>query len=345
MRRLPSDNTCACGTLNAMRRIIHWAQTALFFAAALSIIFVLRSQWRELSTHVWRLNAGWLALSAGLMLVSWLVEIGIWRSILAHLGGRLPRLASIRIWFLSAIVRYVPGNVWQPLSMVLYCERYGVRPEASVTSVALYQIIILLAAAPIAAAYFAATGNWGLFTEPLSAIGPWLLTAALLPPMIFIAQPDFLITLLNWLMTRFRRPVLDAHLSRVALLWLLWWAAVDWLFWGASFAALTFGIAAFSQAEMQALAPHLIASYAIAYAIGFVSFITPSGFGVREGVFFVLLTPLMGGATATVAALAMRLWTMLGEIIMALMSAATGKEVIGQWGAPAAPPFEQETPS
>jgi hypothetical protein len=328
-----------------MRRILRWAQTGLFFIAAISIIFVLRSQWQELATHEWRLNTGWLALSAGLMLVSWLVEIEVWRSILTHLGGRLPHLASVRIWFLSAIVRYVPGNVWQPLSMVLYCERYGVRPEASVTSVALYQIIILLAAAPIAVAYFAVTGNWGLFTASLSAIGPWLLAATLLPPIIFVARPDLLIALLNWLMNKLKRPALEARLSRSAFLWLLVWAAIDWLFWGASFAALTFGIADFSPGEMQTLAPHLIASYAIAYAIGFVSFITPSGFGVREGVFFVLLTPLMGGVTATVAALAMRLWTMLGEIIMALLSAATGREVIDKWGATVAPPFEQESHS
>ena len=49
--------------------------------------------------------------------------------------------------------------------------------------------------------------------------------------------------------------------------------------------------------------------------------ITPSGLGVREGAFYVLLAPLLGGGTITVLALAMRLWTTLGELIGAGISA------------------------
>ena len=49
-------------------------------------------------------------------------------------------------------------------------------------------------------------------------------------------------------------------------------------------------------------------------AAGYISFITPSGLGVREGVAYLLWAPLIGGATATIAALAMRLWLMLGEL-------------------------------
>ncbi len=68
---------------------------------------------------------------------------------------------------------------------------------------------------------------------------------------------------------------------------------------------------------MATLAPHLVFSYPIAYAIGFLSFITPSGFGVREGAFFVLLSPILSGGVVTVIALAMRLWTTAGELVMA----------------------------
>ena len=68
---------------------------------------------------------------------------------------------------------------------------------------------------------------------------------------------------------------------------------------------------------MLALAPHLVAAYPIAYAIGFISLITPSGLGVREGAFYLLLAPIMGGGAITIVALAMRLWTTLGELVAA----------------------------
>ena len=102
-----------------MRRVLKWLQPALLVAAAVFIALFLRSQWGELRAHPWALNAGWLTLSAALMLASWAVEIAIWRGLLIDLGGRLGFVAAARIWFLSAIVRYIPGNVWQPLSMTL----------------------------------------------------------------------------------------------------------------------------------------------------------------------------------------------------------------------------------
>ena len=55
---------------------------------------------------------------------------------------------------------------------------------------------------------------------------------------------------------------------------------LNWLLWGASFAALTFALGAYTPAQLWRLTPHLIAVYPIAYAIGLISFITPSGFGV-----------------------------------------------------------------
>lgn len=48
---------------------------------------------------------------------------------------------------------------------------------------------------------------------------------------------------------------------------------------------MAFALADYSVAEQGRLFPHLVASYSMAYAIGFLSFITPSGFGVREGHF------------------------------------------------------------
>jgi uncharacterized membrane protein YbhN (UPF0104 family) len=294
-------------------------------AAALFIAVFLRSQWAELRVHEWQLHPGWLALSAGLMLVSWALEIAIWRSLLADAGGSLGFIDAARIWFLSAIVRYIPGNVWQPLSMTLQAQRAGVRPEATLTSVALYQVAILLAAAPLAAVYFGASGNWGLLTDYLSGVAPALIALGLAPVLAFVLRPDLLAGMLGWLLEKTGRPRLDVRFTRARLVAVLVLAAADWLLWGACFAALTFGIQPFAPGERAALFPHLVAVYPIAYVIGFLSFITPSGFGVREGAFYVLLAPLMGGGVVTVAALAMRVWNLLGEVIMAGLSALGGR--------------------
>ena len=54
--------------------------------------------------------------------------------------------------------------------------------------------------------------------------------------------------------------------------------------------------------------------YAAAWNIGFLSFVTPSGLGVREGVLSLLLTTVVPPATATLIALLARLWTLSVEL-------------------------------
>ena len=57
-------------------------------------------------------------------------------------------------------------------------------------------------------------------------------------------------------------------------------------------------------------------TYAVAWSIGFLSVITPSGLGVREGVLSLLLTSVLPPATATFVALLSRVWTLGVELIL-----------------------------
>jgi uncharacterized membrane protein YbhN (UPF0104 family) len=296
-------------------------QPILAGLAGLFIVLLVAGQWPEIRAHAWQISPGWLLLSALFMLAAWAVEIAIWQGVLRALGGRLPYLQAARIWFLSAIIRYVPGTIWQPLSMTLYAQEHKVRPEITLTSVVLYQGISLLAVAPLAAAYLWTSGNWGLLSAWLGALSLPLALLALLPVALFLLRPDLLVRALNWALVKVGRPPLASGLGRGPLALLLAVALFDWLLWGSAFATLVYGTSAFTPAEQAALAPHLIAAYAIASGIGFIALFAPSGLGVREGSLYLLLAPLLGGGAVTVAALLMRLWTMVGEVIMALVSA------------------------
>lgn len=308
-------------SVSMAKQILHRLQPVFVVAAALFIVLILRSQWTELSQHPWQLRPGWLAVSAGFLLAAWATEIQIWRHLLHLLGHRLAYWPSIRVWFLSAITRYIPGNIWQPLSMTVLCQRRGVPVEATLTSILLYQVLIILAVAPIFAVYVLVTGNWGLLTGLLEQWTPLLLGAGLAPLVVFFVQPAWLIDLINWLLGKLHRRPLVAGISRRQLLGVMALAIGDWMLWGASFAALGFALQDDSGAAMLRLAPHLIAAYPVAYAVGFISVITPSGLGVREAAFYVLLAPVVGGGAVTVLAIAMRLWTTLGELLMAGIAA------------------------
>lgn len=304
------------------RRWFDRLQPVFLLLAILFIAALLRSQWATLRSYEWRLDPAWLTLSALFMLASWVVEVYIWYLLIYLLGSHLPYGAAMRMWFLTALVRYIPGNVWQPLSLTLYCQQRQVRPEITLASIVLYQVIVLLAVAPIAAFYFQVTGNWGVFTTLVGGSAEWLIWAALLPVLIFLARPGWLLVILNWLLRKIGRFAIEARLTSSYLSLLLAIAVIDWLLWGASFATVTLALGHFTQLPLPLFLFHLIAVYPVANAIGFLSVITPSGLGVREGAFYLLLAPVVGGGLITVAALAMRLWNIIGEVIMALLSFA-----------------------
>jgi uncharacterized membrane protein YbhN (UPF0104 family) len=303
--------------------MIRWLQRLqpLFLVLAFALIFLLlRGQWDELRRQQWRLHGGWLALSGLFMVASWAVEVWVWRKLLRHLGGQLAYGSAWRIWFLGAIVRYVPGNIWQPLSMTLHCRRLGVRPEAALTSVVLYQLVSLLAVAPIAAGYLPLAGENHPLASTLRSAAPGLILLLLLPVAIFLSKPGWLLAALNWLLQKAGRPTLDAQIASRDLVLLLAASVANWLLWGLAFAALVFSLQPYPAQRIIQLAPHLILVYSIAYAVGLVSVVAPGGLGVREGVFYLLLSPMLDGGSVTLAALAMRVWNMIGEVALAALS-------------------------
>ncbi len=321
-KEIADRSVAKASTRSLWHAVQRWAPPALVALALVLMGWLLVSQWQELATFQWRLSPGWLLLSALLMLAAWALEIQIWRTLLRLLGAGLPWFAAMRIWFLSAVMRYIPGNVWQPLSMTLYAQKHAIRPETTLTSFVLYQVVLLLASMPLAGFYFLFTGNWGVLTQWVGDATIWLAAGILLPVAAFLLVPQWLVRILNWLLVKVGRETINAQISRSTLFLLLIVCMINWLLWGATFAALSFGVAALGEGQAQALGVHLVLVYPIAYTIGFLSLITPSGIGVREGTLYLLLSPLLAGSVVTVISLAMRVWTIAGELIMALVSAA-----------------------
>ncbi len=296
------------------RRWKHPVQITFFLLSLLFLAWMIAGQWQALRAYEWHLRAGWLALAGATLALSWLLEVAVWRRLLGIVGGRLHYGAAWRIWFLSAITRYIPGNIWQPLSMTMLAREQNVRAMATIASIVIYQMVNLMAAGLIAAAYFPLTGNLGLLTHLLPAAAAHWMALLALPMLIFLLRPMWLVQIMNWLLQKMGRDPLPLRLTTCELLLALLLTTGVWLLLGCSFLFLTLSLSAAPPASLLSLAVHLIAAYPLSYAAGYISFLTPSGLGVREGVAYLLLAPLIGGATVTIAALAMRLWLVLGEL-------------------------------
>ena len=286
---------------------------------ALAFVFIgllLFRQWDSLLTYEWRIRPTWLAASGFFMLAGWLVEIRLWQQALDLVGGRLDYRSAIRIWFPSSIVRFIPGNIWQPLSMTVLCRERHIRPEATLASMTLFHAIHVMAIGAIAAFYTLTWGRAGTVSNTLGSIARWSSILVAVPEWLLLIYPRGMLAIANGILAKVGRQPLPLRLSAWQLVRLLGLSLVAWLLLCASFTALTGALTQESGPSFAEAVPHLAAAYPIAYVIGFLSLLTPSGLGVREGVLFALLGPIVGRGDAIVVAMGMRVWEIALEVVV-----------------------------
>lgn len=297
-------------------RLRQRVQPIAIVLAFVLLALLLRSQWAALKSLDWHIQPRWLALSGTCIVAGWLVEVALWRRLVAILGGQIGYILAVQLWFASAIVRYIPGNVWQPLSLTARCRAEGIRAETTIASLTLFHVIQLLAVVPIAAVYVATSGATSALARWTQTFSLWYAPLLAVPIIVFVLWPHALIAVANSLLGRIGRDPLPLDLTTRELVTLLGISLGGWLLFSAGFTSLALGLLPEEEALGRWL-PHLMAAYPLAFAIGFITLITPSGLAVREGALFVLLSPIVGGGQAVVIALGMRVWEIVLDAVVA----------------------------
>jgi uncharacterized membrane protein YbhN (UPF0104 family) len=279
-----------------------WRIVGLCIAALslLSIALQLRASWSQLAGIRIAPAPAFLALVCGSL--SLVAFAALWRSTLQRLGGRLSLATAIRIWFSSQLVRYVPGNIWHLMGRVYLSQQAGVGKE--VTSMSLvFELLQTITAALLMAAVSL------LFWQRQSAQGLW--TLLLIPLLLCYTLPQLLLQRpLDWALRRTGLEFPSISLHRRDLFALLPGYCASWCTYGCGLYLLALSIHPLPPSAI----PALVGIFAIAWVVGFLSFITPSGLGVREGVLGYLLSSLMPLPVALLLALLARVWLTLAEL-------------------------------
>jgi uncharacterized membrane protein YbhN (UPF0104 family) len=286
-----------------------WLTGAVVAVVAAFVALALRSQWRVISRADWRLEPVRFTLATALLAVSFAIVAWLWGVALRGVAG-VPVRRGVRIWFLSNLARYVPGSVWSILGAVELARRDGAPRRSAASVVALTQLlnvgVALLAGLPVIVAEFARYGRpalAGLAVVVAGLVALWLARRPLIR-LLRRRYPD-----LTW------RDVIPS--GRLAVGLTLGYA-VYWIV-----AGLAFGV--FAAAVHPPAGDHLaltVAAFSAAYAIGFLSLLTPSGLGVREGVLVAVLAGVMPAGVAAVVAVLARLWMMAVELLGAGVTVA-----------------------
>jgi hypothetical protein len=300
------------------RRRSRWVTVAVLAVVVGFFIAALVARWRDVISLKWQLQPAVFAVACVLLAVSYALVACLWGLALRRAAGT-SLTAGARIWFLSNLARYVPGNVWSYVGAVELARREGVARRTTLAVMALTQVlsvgVALLVGLPVLLAERARLGR------------PALL-GALTVALVAAAAVVFRRRLLE--LARRRYPELEPgdlapSASTVALL-VVGYAAY-WVVTGLAFAVFVGSLYPLAAADV----PLAVAAYAAAYAAGFLSLLTPAGLGVREGVLVVALAPVLPAGPGLVVALLSRLWMMLVELAGAGVAhlAARGTRVRG----------------
>ncbi|NJM06340.1 hypothetical protein HC891_09320 [Candidatus Gracilibacteria bacterium] len=279
----------------------------------------LRAYSWQLSPLRFILSVGWGACYFGTLAFCWAFLL---RALSPAARATSPAVGA-SAWLSSMLTRYIPGNVWHIVARVAYAGRLGVTHSQILSSATVEQVLTLLGALALFALSLP-------FWHSLPGEQLWLLV--LLPLGLLALHPLLLGRVLAFAAQRLKRPELAwPYRYREMLLLLLGYLIAH----ACSGLALYTVLGGLTVVERSEIIPVLGMS-ALAWVIGYISFLTPSGLGVREAVLTALLATLYPLPIAIVASLLYRLVTTLGEVLAAAIAFRRGSfaHVVCYYGQP-----------
>jgi len=238
-----------------------------------------------------------------------------WRALLADLGSPLPVGVTIRITFISQLVKYVPGAIWSFAAHVeLGYDHYVPRRRGAasvVTALAVgiaVGLAIAAAALPLASAAAARHYAWALAALPV-------ILGGLCPPV------------LGWLTDRglgvLRLPPLERRVSWRGLATAIGWTALGWLLLGLQVWLLLASLTGRGSGVLLVA----VGGYALACSVALALVVFPNGIGARELILIAALAPVLDRPAALAVALLARGATTISDLAWGGIGLAIGRRV------------------
>jgi len=307
------------GQRSLRSRLFSWAGLVVVLLSLGFVALKLRASWGALSE--WQ-PTGTLVLAVvgagcGYALMGFLLSAA-WHLLAGRLGrSTLSARAHHSLYARSQIAKYVPGNVLHLAGRHALSRRAG-ESHAALVVAALYEVAGLLTAAASVCLVGVATVSLDRSRLPLVALGGVVALALLTLTAIAATHP----AVRRRLALPERRPAELVRAVGGALgLYLLFFVAGGIL--------LVWLVLAVGGAPGVRATGVVIAAFSLAWAAGFLTPGAPAGLGVREAALVAALGGLVGQPTALLAALALRVVTVLGDTLF-----FTGSFL---WGAAAVP--------
>jgi uncharacterized membrane protein YbhN (UPF0104 family) len=289
------------------------------------LVWGVAGGWSKAADYPWRLDPWALAGAVVVLMLFYLAWAAGYVALLELLSGRrLARRRFTSIWARSLLGRYVPGNVLMVAARVVLGREAGVSGQVSLAASVYEQVAMLATAALAAAAFLVWEGRH---------LSPLFWSVLVVPLGLVLLDPAVLRRVAGVLQARFGRSVQLVLLPRRQVAALIGWFAVTM----ALLAVGTgLGVRAVAGSSPGSIA-FLGLGFLLAWAASMVAFVFPSGLGLREGAFALVLARHLPGPAAVSLAAASRLLVTAVELGVVATLAALGRAAPARPEAPVTP--------
>lgn len=230
---------------------------------------------------------------------------------------QIPFRTAFTLFHLANITRYLPGRIWGFVRLISLSKQFGLTKTAVGSSLILHVGVETAMGGVIALPLLFSKRTQETVQTVLEKISGHTLLFTFVG-LGFIAGVLFLISNVS---THARQLLKTLRSTRTSLFqksfrhqWLNIFAS-HLLLWCSQGFAFFFFVRSFTPV-VWADAGILTACYAFAWIVGFLSFLTPGGLGIREGLLGLLLSSYMPGPQAVLVALLCRIWILSTEIVL-----------------------------
>lgn len=303
--------TTQSSLISFIQFFIGWPLAILAVFYLLQIIF---SKGSVVASHLINLDIESLVIAFVFFFMFYCIRAMLWHKILLHQGYRIPLIETFYYWGFSELKRFVPGNIWSFLGRGIAFSKLGMS-KGDITRSILYELEFFLIACFIVSLlglpFIYRINSFSIPNQHITIVAIVIILAMI---TIFLFS-NFSHFKNNSLLFRVRRNILPQQTPfSIASLLLLSCCSL-----------ICFGLGTyFSITSLYFLTPVLLWQYVgffvIALLIGYLSFITPMGLGVREGIITLGLSPILGIPQAGLAAILARIVLIFSEMGFLLLA-------------------------
>lgn len=274
----------------------------------------LYEHWPEVQPYLRQVRPSPLVAAVALAVLGLGVLASVWVMIAVTLGITLGCARDFRAFFLSSVLKRVPGAVWYFVGRAyLYRGATGGAWMAT-TGTVLENALLLFTGLALALIVWPAQLGW----DTRWGLGALVVSALLVLGLSL--RPTAAVQLLRPLWGRDCQPSSTVRTPRVTTGSVLSWIALYAVSWGVGGCSLHFFVAAFYPSLSLHTLPFTVGVGIVYTLTGFVAFFVPAGLGVKELAAVYLLRHVMPLPLAAIVVLLFRLNLLLAEALWLVVS-------------------------